>query len=215
MEELTKSEEAEFLGRLKLKNPRLPFGSLFEITPRCNLNCIHCVHPINVRSLKSELKLKEIYDILDQLQKIGCIWLNLSGGEPFIRDDFIKIYKYAIKRGFLVSIFTNGVLINETHIKILKEFRPFVLRISLYGASEKIYYKITRTKNIFRKLMNNLLLLKKNGIDFRLLAQINKENINEAKEMKKIAKNLNAEFFFSSDFAPRSNGDCFLLFILS
>jgi len=50
--------------------------------------------------------------ILDEVADAGCLWLLITGGEPLLRPDFRDIYMYAKRKGFLITLFTNGTLLD-------------------------------------------------------------------------------------------------------
>lgn len=204
---ISNQSEKHFLKRLKIKYSRLPLSATIEITPHCNYRCIHCIQLEEVKEDHTELSLKEIYSIIDELKKLECLRLNLSGGEPLLREDFSKIYKYAVKSGFLVSIFTNGSVIKDEHINLFKEFPPYGIRVSLYGGSESSYQKMVGSKGEFKNVISNISKLKENGINFKILAQISEINKGEAEGMKKIADNFKANFSFNAVYAPKSDGN--------
>jgi MoaA/NifB/PqqE/SkfB family radical SAM enzyme len=104
---------AEFGAVLQaqIKGRRIPLSGMFELTERCNLNCVHCYvnQPASSRVARArELTTDQVKRILDQAADAGCLFLTLTGGEPLLRPDFIEIYLHARKRGILASIFTNG-----------------------------------------------------------------------------------------------------------
>ena len=68
---------------------RRPFSVLFELTPKCNFNCIHC-YLQNVHS-SEQLSYEEITKILDILYDEGILFLTLTGGEILLRKDFLDI----------------------------------------------------------------------------------------------------------------------------
>src|SRR3972149_6784926 len=94
----------------------IPLGMLFEVTHRCNLGCVHCYLPEGPwgrpKSSRVVLELPEIASIFDQLAESGCLSVTLSGGEVFMRRDFIEIVAAARERGFIVAVFTTGTLLN-------------------------------------------------------------------------------------------------------
>ena len=104
---------SEFSLRLheKVADQRIPIAGSLEITERWNLRCAHCY--INLPAgdqvaRKDELTTAEIQNILDQIVDQGCLWLLLTGGEPFLRPDFLDTYSYAKQKGLLLTLFTNG-----------------------------------------------------------------------------------------------------------
>lgn len=80
-----------------------------NISLRCNLTCSMCTTCYD----SPELSLDEIKSILDQASVWGVEVFNPLGGEPFMRGDVEDILSYAVRRGFFVSITTNGTLISE------------------------------------------------------------------------------------------------------
>ena len=72
-----------------------------------------------------------------------CIFA-LTGGEPFLWPDFWKLYDALIHMGFLVSINTNGSLIDDEAIRKLQELPPTRVNITLYGASDATYERLCR-----------------------------------------------------------------------
>src|SRR5258708_37666428 len=74
---------------------------------------------------------------------MGTFWLLFSGGEIFARKDFLEIYTYAKKKGFLITLFTNGTLINDKIADYLVEWPPFSIEITLYGRTKETYETLT------------------------------------------------------------------------
>ena len=106
----------QFLARTvdAASTKRVPVNGSYELTFRCNLNCVMCYNnlPGNDRQAQArELTLPEIKRIFDQLAEAGCLWLQLTGGEALMRPDFKDIYLYAKAKGFLIRLFTNGTML--------------------------------------------------------------------------------------------------------
>lgn len=87
---------------------RIPLGGSFELTFRCNLRCVHCycnLKPNDQDEIEKELATEEVFNILDQVAEAGCLWLLITGGEPLLRPDFLEVYTYAKKKGFIITLF--------------------------------------------------------------------------------------------------------------
>lgn len=80
------------------KNHQL-YSVIFEITPKCNFNCVHCY--LHDHHATSELPFEEIIRIIDILYEKEVLFLTLTGGDIFTRKDFLDIYLYAKKKGFI------------------------------------------------------------------------------------------------------------------
>ena len=66
-----------------------------------------------------ELSLEEIKGIIDQTAAWGVEVFNPLGGEPFMRADIEEILSYAVRRGFYVTVTTNGTLITEKRARAI------------------------------------------------------------------------------------------------
>lgn len=188
----------------KKENERLPLEGGIEVTSHCNLNCRHCY--IKDNSINNELSFKECCRIIDELTDAGCLWLTFTGGEPFVRKDFLDIYTYAKKKGLLIVIFTNGTLITPEIADYLKEFKPFYLEISLYGMSRETYKNVTGSADNYDKCMDAISLFMERNVLFRLKSVLIKENKHEIFNMKGFAKKLGVDFRFDFLINPRIDG---------
>jgi radical SAM protein with 4Fe4S-binding SPASM domain len=128
------------------------------------------------------LSTSQIKNIIDQAVDLGLLWILLTGGEVFLRKDFIELYLYIKKKGLLVSIFTNATLITKEHAKILKKYPPRDIEISVYGVSPEKYARVTRT-NYFTKFMTGIENLVSEAVPFSLKTTIMKANYKELKDI--------------------------------
>ena len=174
---------------------RWPFSVLFELTARCNMNCIHCY--LQNCHMSELLSYKDIIEIIDILYDKGILFLTLTGGEILTRPDFVDIYLYAKKKGFLVELFTNGYLFTDSIIEVLKKYPPLLVDISLYGANEDTYYKVTGVRGAFERVIDNCKKLKAAGIRVSLKSPIIKTTLNELADMKDIAKDIGIPFVYT------------------
>jgi MoaA/NifB/PqqE/SkfB family radical SAM enzyme len=112
------------ISRAKLLRRSIPIFVGWSITNRCNYNCQYCYVSRNKGDL--ELTTKEIILMIDKLSRLGTIKVNLTGGEPLIRDDIGEILTHFKKRNISVSLSTNGSLFLDK-IKYLQHIDSLVL----------------------------------------------------------------------------------------
>lgn len=210
MEEINESLHLQLLDfdkekRTKWMKERKPFSVLFEVTPRCNMNCIHCYLQNN--HIADEMQYERIIELIDILYEKGILFLTFTGGEIFTRKDFMSIYLYAKKKGFLVELFTNGYLISDEIIEVLKEYPPLLVDISLYGANEDTYYKITGIKGAFDRVVNNCKKLKDAGIRVSLKTPVLNETLGQISEMKDIAAQMDIPFVYTFEICSTIDKD--------
>ena len=184
---------------------RKPYAVLFELTPRCNFGCIHC-YLQNNHNDKDVLSTEQIKDILDVLCEKGILFITFTGGEILSRSDFCDIYLYAKKKGFFVELFTNGYLLSAEIIKILQEYPPLLVSISLYGATDEIYHKVTGVQGAFTKVIANCRKLVDAGIRISLKSPILSITEPEMEQMQKVAESLGQKIVFSFEIHGTING---------
>lgn len=211
MEELNQRLHLKILNfddtrRVEWEEARKPFSVLFELTPRCNMNCVHCYlkdHHVDNNILEYD----EVIDIIDILYEKGILFLTLTGGDVFTRTDFLDIYLYAKKKGFFVEIFTNGELIQDEHIKCFSKYPPLLIDISLYGSSEEKYFEITGRRGAFEKVVNNCKKLSEANVRYSLKTPLLKQTLNDLEAMRDLANDLGVVFAYSFELIPTIDGD--------
>lgn len=177
-----------------------------EMTRRCPLDCLHCYNnlPMGDQAARAgEMTFEEHCRLLDELVAEGCMWLLYSGGEIFARTDFLSIYTEAKKRGFLITLFTNGILINEKIANYLAEWRPFSIEITLYGATRETYEALTQKRGSYDRCMRGIQLLLERNLPLKLKTVPTTINQHEVFAMKKLAEDLGVEFKFDPLVNPR------------
>jgi radical SAM protein with 4Fe4S-binding SPASM domain len=189
---------------------RVPLAGSIEVTARCNLRCVHCYinEPLADSQVRNrELSKQEFYSILDQISDEGCLWLLLTGGEPFVRPDFLDIYTYAKKKGMLITLFTNGTTITPRIADYLAEWRPSGLEITLYGITKETYEKVTGVHGSYEQCMRGIDLIVERKLPLILKSMIMTMNKSEVRDMKSYAESLGVEFRFDPALNVRLDGD--------
>ncbi len=116
---------------------RVPGMGSFELTRRCNLACPHCY--LGDDRGGEELSTRDVLRILEEMAGAGTLMLTLTGGEPMLRADFPEIYRRAHGLGFLVTVFTNGFLLDARARALFAEAPPRAIEVSLYGVGDEDY----------------------------------------------------------------------------
>ena len=93
-----------------LFNKRTPINVMISVTNKCPSRCKYCNIPLRKQK---EMKTEDFFSLFDQLAKLGTQRIALWGGEPLVRDDIGEIINYAKKKGFYVTLDSNGYLIPQ------------------------------------------------------------------------------------------------------
>jgi radical SAM protein with 4Fe4S-binding SPASM domain len=163
-----------------------------DITSHCNLRCVHCYIPRPQQG--QELNYHEICGIIDQIVDEGCLWFLITGGEPLVRPDFLDIYAYAKNKGLLITLFTNGTLIDSRIADYLAEFPPFKVEITLYGMTPETYERVTGVPGSFKRCLRGIELLKEHGVPLALKTMVMTINKHELYQMKDYAEQMELGF---------------------
>jgi radical SAM protein with 4Fe4S-binding SPASM domain len=186
---------------------RVPLQVSIEVTRRCPLECLHCYNNLPMGDLEArrrELTKEEHFRLLDELVDLGCFWILYTGGEIFARKDFLEIYTYAKKKGFLITLFTNGTIVNEQIADCLAEWPPFAIEITLYGRTRETYEALTAVAGSYDRCLRGIRLLKARGLPLKLKTVATSVNKHEVVAMRQFAEEeLGVEFKMDGQINPR------------
>jgi radical SAM protein with 4Fe4S-binding SPASM domain len=185
---------------------RIPVNGTIEVTNRCPLECKHCYNNLPMSDFVArarELSLDDYKRLLDELADLGCLWLLFSGGEIFARRDFLDIYAYAKRKGFLITLFTNGTLITERIADFLADLRPFTIEITLYGGTKETYENLTGIPGSYDRCMRGIDLLLERKLPLKLKTVALSINKHEIPLMRQMAEDRGCEFMFDAMINPR------------
>ena len=186
---------------------RVPLQVSIEVTRRCPLECLHCYNNLPMGDLEAkrrEMTKEEHFRVLDELVEIGCFWILYTGGEIFARKDFLEIYTYAKKKGFLITLFTNGTILTEQIADYLTEWPPFAIEITLYGRTRETYEALTMIPGSYDRCLRGIKLLKERGLPLKLKTVATSINKHEVVAMRRFAEDeLGVEFKVDGQVNPR------------
>ncbi|MFA7115123.1 MAG: radical SAM protein [Candidatus Omnitrophota bacterium] len=187
-------------------NKRFPLKVLFEITYKCNFNCVHCYNVKNNK--RKEIKTDEVKQILKQLARAGCFHVGFTGGEPLLREDIFEILEFTKSLGLRITILTNGYLIDKkTADKISKlGVNLNKVDISFLGANKETFENITRKPGSFAKVKNAIKLLRSRNVEVMIKPTLMKQNKDEFLRIKKMAEKFGCMYKFSPTLNAGSDG---------
>lgn len=182
----------------------LPIGGTFELTPRCNFRCPMCyIHmdPQQADQAGRELSAGQWIDLAGQAQERGMMFALLTGGEPFIRKDFFEIYDAMKEMGLILSINSNGSLLEGEVRERLLDNPPNRMNISLYGGCQETYRNMCG-QDAFERVLGNIRALKEAGVDIRLNLSITPYNRQDVEKIHAISRELELNIKATSYMYP-------------
>lgn len=168
-----------------------PVSGTFELTPRCNMNCRMCY----IRMSEEEMLVRgREYTAEEWIQlgrictERGMLFLLLTGGEPFLRKDFRRIYTELKNMGLMISINTNGTLIDKETVEWLKKDPPTKINITLYGGGNDTYKKLCGHPKGFDAATKAIDMLQEAGIFLNINASFTRYNLNDMEAIYEFGK---------------------------
>lgn len=209
------------LFRLGLTSPGTPLNLTFSVTNLCQSKCRTCsiwkLYRANPEKRNDELTLEEIEKIF---KSMGHVYVcNISGGEPFLREDIPKIIELACRylTPAIIHIPTNAIAVDLVEKKtkeilnFLKKEDPDVqltVKPSLDHVGEK-HDEIRGIKGNFGKvvdLFNRLKAMKTEypNLHVELGTVISSWNVNDIEEISRFAMGLEPDSYRNEIAEKRS-----------
>jgi pyrroloquinoline quinone biosynthesis protein E len=114
-----------------------PYTLVAELTYRCPLQCVYCSNPIELERHKVELDTAAWVRIVDEAEDLGVVQLNLTGGEPLLRDDLEIIVARAKERELYTNLITSGVPLSRDRLARLRDAGLAAVQISLQDTTSE------------------------------------------------------------------------------
>ena len=183
----------EYLYR-KAAAAGVPLSGTFELTPVCNMDCKMCYVRLSKQEQESIAPLPDAekwFSLAQEAKEAGMLYLLLTGGEPFLHPQFRQILESLHRMGLLITINSNGTMIDAETITWLKNCPPVRINISLYGASNDTYDRLCGNPKGFTQVTEAIRLLKEAGISVKLNCSLTPHNAEDLPKMAEFAKENN------------------------
>ncbi len=166
------------------------YSACLELTYRCNERCVHC-YVDDPAAGQGELSVEEWKDVLDQLRRMGCLSVLLTGGEVCVKEGFVDIARHATELGMLVDIYTNGIALDDETFDAIAALRPNSLSFSLYGGDAATHDAITKVKGSFDRTVRAAMMTRCAGIDTYIKTVVMRENVHSLASLVRLGERLN------------------------
>jgi len=141
----------------------------WRITSKCNRKCSFCFRPES-----TDLDTKSVFKIIDKLVKGGVKGIGITGGEPLLRKDILRILEYIHSKNLKICLATNADFYNKYH----KQINEYVdaIGIPIEGPTEKIHDAIRGIDN-FKNVINVLKTAYRNNKKIYISTVVTQKNI--------------------------------------
>ncbi len=198
-------QELSLWARLR----RFPLIGTFELTPLCNLRCPMCyvrLDPLSAASRGCGMSGDRWLEIGRQARDMGLLFVTLTGGEPLLHPDFARIYRGLCELGLLVSVYTNGTLVDRSTVALWREYPPHSIKVSLYGASDATYERMCGIRRGFTRTMAALERMQKAGVDFYCTTTVVRDNRADLPALYALARERDFPYFHTIGVTGSARG---------
>jgi MoaA/NifB/PqqE/SkfB family radical SAM enzyme len=185
---------AAHLSNLELKRPSY---CQMELTYACGLHCPYCYAAgYNCAArIGKEMNTAQLKKTIDELKRLGVLWICFTGGDPLMRKDFCELYTYARNQGFLIIVFTGGYSLTKKHLDLFKRQPPYNIEITLNAVEEELYEKISGVRGSFKKVMAAIEALRRDKLPLKIKTMVTTLNLHHIAEIKKYLRGIGLKFY--------------------
>lgn len=201
------------------KKQRYPLRLLLQwhITERCNLRCAHCYQETHSGK---ELEFCELLDVLRQFKELLNIMrmengrayghITITGGEPFIRSDFLGLLDIlsANRKYFSFAILTNGSFIDDAMARCLRNLKTAFIQVSIDGS--KFTHDSIRGTGNFEKTVSAIKCLVRENIRTFIAFTAHRGNFREFGDVAALGRQLHVSRVWADRLIPRGSGSTML-----
>ncbi|MFA5161712.1 MAG: radical SAM protein [Elusimicrobiales bacterium] len=164
--------------------------TVWEITLKCDLRCIHCGASAG-KCRENELDTREALALADSLKKAGAKGVALMGGEPLLRGDWAQIARRVRDNGMELSVITNGAAGTDGDVATLKSLSPRAVAVSIDAADPEIHDLIRGVPGAWRKSWNFLLKCRDAGLPVTAITAVHKKNLSQLGPLRDLLRGKN------------------------
>jgi radical SAM protein with 4Fe4S-binding SPASM domain len=172
--------------RAECSERSIPFQATLELTYKCNERCGHCYLATydDHADGRPVLDLGEWKRVLDELSKAGTLVLVFIGGEAMMHPHFWELAEHAARKGFALSLVTNGLKINDEAADKMARLGFYQVSVSLYSAEAAIHDRMTRRKGSWILSTSAIARLRARGIEVIVNCLLTSVNIDSCFELE-------------------------------
>jgi len=180
----------------------------FEVTPRCNLRCIHCYNESGPELPHIIYDKEKMIKIMQRMYDYGCKNIHFIGGEPLILGELLgELIICARKIGFnFIEVFSNLTLLNRRMLDIFVD-NNISIATSIYGPNGAIHDMITKQPGSFDKTIKAVKQILNAGMNIRTSTIKMKQNAEYIEDTNTFLKKLGINNSKSDIVRPAGRGE--------
>lgn len=173
------------------EGPR-PYTLVAELTYRCPLRCVYCSNPLDWARRRDELDTATWLRVLREAEDLGVVQVNLTGGEPLVRDDLEAIVETCRRLDLYTNLITSGVPLARARLERLRDLGLDGVQISIQDVRGEDSDRIAGLRSFEHKL-DVARWVKELGLPLTLNTVLHRRNLDRVEEVIALAEKLAAD----------------------
>lgn len=163
-----------------------PVTITWEVTLGCNLHCDHCLSgsgPGHQRP--NELSTAQAREFIAECDEMDIFQVNIGGGEPFIRPDFMELLEELTERNISTCVSTNGTQLDGETLDRVEAMEPLFLQVSLDGLRAE--NDAIRGDGVYDQVVDTLSRLADRDIGTTVNTVVTRQNVHDLPDIYDLA----------------------------
>jgi pyrroloquinoline quinone biosynthesis protein E len=169
-----------------------PYTLVAELTYRCPLRCVYCSNPLDYGRHSDELDTETWVRVLREAEELGVVQLNLTGGEPLVRDDLEALIAEARRLDLYTNLITSGIPLRRERLARFRELGLDNVQVSVQDTQAAGSDRIAGRRSFERKL-TVAAWVKELGLPLTLNTVLHRENLDHVADIVAMAERLGAD----------------------
>jgi pyrroloquinoline quinone biosynthesis protein E len=166
-----------------------PYTLIAELTYRCPLRCPYCANPVACPDQGDEIDTDTWLRVLQEAEALGIVQLNLTGGEPLLREDLDRIIERASQLELYTNLITSGIPLTFGRLSRFAALGLNSVQVSIQSARPTESDRIAGTPSFHRKL-EVMQWVASLGLPLTLNVVLHSDNIGEIEELIALAESM-------------------------
>ncbi len=166
-----------------------PYTLVAELTYRCPLRCVYCSNPLEYARHSDELDTNAWLRVFREAEDLGVVQLNLTGGEPLVRDDLEALVQGARALDLYTNLITSGIPLARERLRRLRGLGLDNVQLSIQDVAAAASDRIAGLRSFERKLQVAA-WVKELAMPLTLNVVLHRDNLDHVPEIIALAERL-------------------------
>ena len=169
-----------------------PYTLVAELTYRCPLRCPYCSNPLDWARRRKELDTATWQRVFREAEELGVVQLNLTGGEPLVRDDLEPLIEAARQLDLYTNLITSGIPLARERLECLRALGLDNVQISIQDVAAAQSDRIAGLASFDKKLEVGR-WVKELGMPLTLNIVLHRANLDHVGAIIELAERMHAD----------------------